>query len=339
MSAAAATALIQFIGLFVFSTQWSDHLQAIAPRVVHAANMHRAKAHDSHRHPLLSAADVVDTSPGGAAEVETHATIIAFPAEKYVPGSAHGWNPVKLANAPRFLYVRLDGERVTFKDGGAIKGGRKKVGLEREMTARYSTSRAEDLGLPRLTACFKGMEHLKSDYVPGDSGVPRGATAVFDLPNGSARACRAKVKTKDSEQENTLTRIDTVVGLSFAGDLIISAPGKELRVRNDTHVLVANIEASYIDGTTGTTGFRSAPHYDVYFDMGLDNSGAPTDSAYRDLALQAADALDACEETSVMRQRESASSVMRQGYDPNPQSGVPEAFARVDYQCSNSQWP
>jgi hypothetical protein len=312
---ASATAIIQFIGLFVFSTEWSpiNHLQAIAPRISHAEHAHTEKA----------VRRMAIDQPVGSGAVEPHVAIIAFPACSYV--SSDGWAPMALETAPGFLYVRLDGERVTFTDSKAVV----------ETAEKQAPRSKETLKLPHLTNCFTRMDALKPGYAPPASpsaAIGSNTTAVFDFPPGSgdARACKGR-----TNEAGTMSRIDTVITKNIEGDLIISAENmnKRIRVKGDTHVLVANIATSFIDGSAPESA--SAHHFEVYFAMGLSNSGPPQ-YASQDLAgfgcAQNAEVEDSCVVSAIRQAGRVESPVAAK-------SSVPPIVLIVDYECSNTQWP
>src|SRR5438045_86095 len=99
--------MLQFIGLVTFSTQLSDdgHLIAFTPIITHAAAMSSARSATD-----LPGGDAIGSQT--SAEVEEHATIIAFKACNYV--STDGWPVQALERVPGYLYVSLNGVRVTF---------------------------------------------------------------------------------------------------------------------------------------------------------------------------------------------------------------------------------
>src|SRR6185295_11105490 len=111
----AATAILHFIGLVVFSRQLAPpqdpHLIALMPRVpIVSAAPH------AHMKIASTASPLVDP-PAPALGVETHTAIIAFAASSHP--RTRGWRLQDLKTVPGMKYVTLDGDRVSIKGGSS----------------------------------------------------------------------------------------------------------------------------------------------------------------------------------------------------------------------------
>jgi len=240
-------------------------------------------------------------------QVETHVTIIVFPESSRVASSA--WELTKLPSSQDYRYVVLDGVRVTF--AGSAEAARMKSTTSDEPTSM------EALQLPGLKSCF-GMTKLKDEFTPTAAGVPSGVAALFDLPAGTAHAGLGRF---EGDGGDARSRVDTLVNIDVSGDLVITATdaehkNKTLRLRTDAPVLIANLEKSFLSEETKPSLY-TPHHWLVYLAMGTDGS-VPNGfaCAHKDVPP--------CE-ASPFREM-------------HPHQG-PAIAARVDYECSNSQWP
>src|SRR5438552_1546698 len=197
---APATAVIQFIGLILFSSHTStdQHLKAIVPRITGPANY--AQDLDTKRLATLSA-----TAAMTATGVEEHVAFISFRKSDFI--NAHGWEPEKLPTQDDMMFVRLNGEQISFSSSPLVRGLGIAGGSSPELTLRH------------LQPCCSDPK-LRPEYT---APAYRLAAAVFDLSNGVVRAC-----------SNGLT-IDAVARFQNDGTLVISAQKdgkkKDLRLR------------------------------------------------------------------------------------------------------------
>lgn len=306
----ASTAIIQFVGLLVFSTQLSNDpglLQAVMPRVAperaHAERMVMTK---SGRVPRDTA-----EAPHAGQHVEEHAGVLIF--LKSDLKSFKGWSPQPLTTVARgrYVYVRLNGERITFKAASAKTA--------QPNSARNTTPAAtasQGLGLPHLAQCCGAQAAMKSEFRHPNY---QGAIAVFDLPTGRVSTCGAYAPGVSQ------TRIDTRLEIDNDGVLIIATtdPRREIRLKGKATVLVANIPLQDITGVRGAGG--SQHHYTAYYDMIDKTMACAQDFA---CAVEPAKEIRRCFDPSIIR--ESAPTTTAPDWGP---------LLRVDFQCSNTQYP
>lgn len=309
-----AAAVVQFVGIVVFSDQLSpgqDHLQAIMPRI---------SAPDPHarKHGSVSEERPVPTiNP----HVEEHTAFIAFRACDYV--SSRGWAPRGLETVPGYLFVPLDGEHVEFSAPGLTNSG-----TLRPSSARPKLDRQGRLKLPHLRPfCTSEATPvtLKKEFQPPFDG----AVAVFDIRSGRVSACTGVINKEQS------TRVDTRLTIDNAGLLVISASktnesSKEIHLRDGAHVLVAHLPNDAVTGQSSATANSSQPHYTAYYDM-IDHAGACSPDFISAIKSETPDG--PCETSSDIRQ---IGSEVVAAVDVPPDWS---SFLRIDFECSNSQWP
>jgi len=310
---ASSIAIIQLIGLFVVSGQWTPgRLVAVAPRVDAVP----------HEHSTARARNDELIVPPAVTVVEPHQTIIAFETCSYK--SSFHWAPSALESAEGLLFVRLDGERVTFRDSNAPPVSlTAKPAATKAATKAGATLSDDSLKLPHLQNCFQGMTGLKSEYLPPPAGSGTGIAAIIELPSGATKGCKGVTPTADR------SRIDTQVDMSVTGDLIISVVGqnKQIKLAGNAHVLIANIEASFIDNSMLA---RSAPHHEVYVAMGVGG----TDNGFGCAKQLSQDPkITECVPSSftVIDSHTPSARVMSRA--------IGDLASRIDFECSNSQWP
>lgn len=317
------TSIIQFIGLLLFSYQFTPgqtHLQALAPRIT-SAPLGRGNS---------GATAIVDPAVG------EHATFIAFAKEDYI--SNKGWQPAKLTTMPGLLYVRLDGEQVEFK-GAASKGDPKA---------------AEGLKLPHLTTCCKRDQAtqkptLKKEFRPPFSG----AAAMFDLREGRVQNCNGVIDGVETDRSDTVVQLDTDRTLTISAKLRGKGE-KQIALRGGAHVLVANLPLDAMTG--GRPIATTSPHFTAYYAM-IDK--APECAADLQCARTTSSLNEPCERQAIRERsqtrpathdthgRRTAGEGRFTAYasdlpvvDVNTQEPMPlEATIRIDFECSNSQWP
>ncbi|HWW62299.1 MAG TPA: hypothetical protein VN181_13085 [Thermoanaerobaculia bacterium] len=311
---AAAKAVVQLIGIVMVSRDLSPdhHLQALMPRISAPAP------------PMASPVKLARTSIKKGdpvaevpAHVEEHAAFIAFPARDYL--SSKGWPPAGLETVNGYLFVRLDGERVSFT---AEVDAKPVDDAMLNQTARISVpiadaspARASRLGLPHLQPCCN-QAALKGGFQPPDFPA---AVAVVDLPTGVAKGCWAKAK-------GVSGRVDTSITIENGGVLLITATKdkqqKQIRLDGNSKPIVANLPLDVI-GLPRSGGLVN--HYVAYYDMIDTTAACPTTT---DCPLASERPEDDCRLTAV-----------------RPMGGKEEVdplvtiLARVGFECSNTQWP
>lgn len=307
-STTAATALIHFIGIVVFSRELSPdhHLQALMPRI-------------SGSGPIVRRAAVGTHPPLPLVSVESHTAFIAFATCDYV--SSTGWAPAGMETVPGQLFVRLDGERITIIPSIGPARSTDVNSRRQPLPSTFEAGNSNELLLPHLQkTCCPAMTKLKPDFQPPDF---RGAAAVFDIPYGNASACGANAPGVQ------WSRIDTRVTIDNDGYLTISAKKdnktKEIRLRGGAQVYVANLPSDFLEPGVHTH-IASAPHFMAYFQM----SESP----------------NSCSNWTVPVVKPCATpSLWREGIQGTPPPVPPGTstsileFARVDFECSNSLWP
>lgn len=228
------TAIIQFIGIVLFSSQVPNDpgIHAILPRIGH---VHKS---DLHTMPKLDPKQTGEQhlSPTG---IENHVSVIMYrDADRlYKTG---GWrSDGGLANG--WSYLALDGERVQF--------------LTHSGNGRPEIPR----GLPRTgSACGaqSAPPTLRAEFLP----PYRGAAAVIDIPEGQLSSCQTSTV-------NVASRLDTRLVLDTRGVLVVTATKKNaepkaLMLRGDAVVFIANIPPyALLQDTDLTIG---EPHWTAY---------------------------------------------------------------------------
>ncbi len=326
------TAIIQFIGLLLFSYQFTpgqNHLQALAPRIT-SGPLGRGN---------IGATTIADPAVG------EHATFITFAREDYVSNT--GWEPKELTTMPGLLYVRLDGEQVEFK-GAASKGAASKGG-RLAPTATIEPKAADGLKLPHLATCCKenGRDAqsptLRKEFRPPFSG----AAAVFDLRAGRVQNCNGVIDGVATSRVDTVVQLDTNTTLTIFATLR-GKGAKQIELRGGAHVLVANLP---IDAITGGKAIEtSSPHFTAYYAM---MEKGPNCAADFHCAMSTSSPTGPCESsafrqtgqtTGRTRGRQAAGRLTAyasdlQVVDVNNPLPPLEAYLRIDFECSNSQWP
>lgn len=228
------TAIIQFIGIVLFSAQIPDDpgVHAILPRIGH---VHKS---DLHNMPKLEAKQTGDEHLS-ASGIENHFTVIMYrDADRlYKTG---GWrSDGTLANG--WSYLALDGERVQFLTHG--DNGRSEIPASLPRTGSACGTQAA----PAI---------LRSEFLP----PYKGAAAVIDIPEGRLSSCQTNTL-------NVASRLDTRLLLDTRGVLVITAvkkyaAPKALTLKGDAVVFVANIPPyTLINDTDLTIG---EPHWTAY---------------------------------------------------------------------------
>lgn len=244
----AATAIIHFIGLCVFTT----HTDGPAPNATAGANAPRAVFARSVQNASVSSpapkpSRVVILPRVSHTDVEDHTALIAFRRSQLL--FATGWKPRTLRqDKPNYdrdplLYVPLNGEQVRFVANG--------------FNGRAIGNRP--LALPSLKDLFNIL-NLKQEYSPPSYS---GAAAVFNVPAGTLSACSGG---------NGGLRFDTELVLHSEDILIVTSDTKTivLKVRTgDATAIVANVPLSLAQGRFDANAkLHTIPHYSVYCAMG-----------------------------------------------------------------------
>ncbi|HYM60022.1 MAG TPA: hypothetical protein VEZ11_03925 [Thermoanaerobaculia bacterium] len=241
----AASALIHFIGLCVFTAQPNAPALTAgtnSPRAVFASDVRTA----AQTAPAPDARRIVILPRVAHTNVEDHTALIAFRQSQLV--FATGWKPAVLRrdkpayNRDPLLYVPLHGERVRFVTNG-FDG---------------VTMMMRPLVLPSLKTLYN-IENLKQEYSPPSFAA---AAAVFDVPAAALSACAG----------GDGNRFDTELKLQSDGVLIVTSGTKTIVVRlrpGDATVIVANVPLSLAQGRFDTNAsVHTMPHYSVYCAMG-----------------------------------------------------------------------
>jgi hypothetical protein len=206
------TAIIQFIGIVLFSTAVPNDpgLHAILPRIGHV-HQRELKAL-----PRPEAPD--NFTLFGSARIENHVSVIMYRAGDRL-NRTDGWqSDGRLAND--WKYVVLDGERVQFLTNGI--NGEPSIPLD----------------LPKIGnsySCRPADQSLRPDYQP----PYHGAVAVIDIPDGTLRSC-------ETNTAATTARLDTRLRLKTRGVLVITGTkgdedAKTIVLKGNAVVFVANI--------------------------------------------------------------------------------------------------
>ena len=316
------TTIIQFIGLLLFSYQFTpgqNHLQALAPRITSAP---LGRGHSG-------ATAIVD--PG----VGDHATYIAFAKVDYI--SNKGWVPQELPTNQDQYYVRLDGEQVEFK-GATLAGPRAEDGLK----------------LPHLTACCTGNQvderpTLKKEFRPPFSG----AAAVFDLRAGRMQNCNGVIDGEETDRADTVVQLDTNRTLTISATLR-GTGAKEIKLRGGSHVVVANLPLDAITGVNApATTSPPSPHFTAYYAM---MEKAPKCAGDLHCARATSSSNAPCERQAIRQTRQTTAAARTRArqtgraftahasdltvVDVNNQIPQPlDTYLRINFECSNSQWP
>jgi hypothetical protein len=299
----AATAVIQTIGLFVFSHYIlpGGHLGAIAPRIPCPT-------------ATLSKGDTAEKAMN-LAGVEEHQALLVFSACDY--RSSSGWTVAALETQPGKLYVKLDGEVITFR--AALPRVRPINRSEFKRSELKTSARmtlpndapigAADLGLPHIQGQCCAQPALRPEYLPPDYKL---AAAVVDFSNGRANTCMVG------------TRADTVVNIDNDGTLTIEGTKGEtkklLTLDGSAFVVFANVP---MDATSGQKLCpATAPHYNAYAAM-----------------VQACSKPVVCPiaASDVPNCKEGPQLITMGGGGHGPHSVGP--MARLNAECSNNQWP
>ncbi len=211
------TAIIQFIGIVLFSAQVPNDpgLHAIIPRIghVHKQQIEVLPKLDTQSQQNQAALTTM-VAPSG---VENHfAAIIYRDADRV--DKAGGWQyDGTLANGWR--YVELDGDQVQFLTNGANEDAQIPANLPRTGGS---------------LSCNNDPQTLKSEYQPPYVG----AAGVIDIPVGRLSTCETNTKT-------VTARLDTRLHLDTRGVLVIAAmkgtTTKTMVLKGDAVVFVANI--------------------------------------------------------------------------------------------------
>ncbi|HYM60021.1 MAG TPA: hypothetical protein VEZ11_03920 [Thermoanaerobaculia bacterium] len=319
----AATAIIHFVGLCVFTTQtrpaWTDLTAKSVPSSAYAREAPTRPIQQTAVPYLVAVLPVVDTSSG----IDSHKALIAFRQSQVV--LANGWKPSLLrSDVPydhdHLLFVELTKDQVSFVATGV--NGPSLAGFP--------------LTLPSLKKLYTkpGLTpNMNADYTQAASYVQ--AAAVFDLPVGSLNACMAG-------QNNT--RFDTLLKLNTDCFLLIVSGTKTLVLKaldNDDTVLVENLPWGYAAGDPKYAP-SPTPHYHVYCDMvGVDgntctSTGFPkaTDHGLASSTNSTAP-ITQCKYNAMNAPLERG----RVTVGARGSKGPPPGTAAASFECSNTQWP
>lgn len=241
-----STAIIQFIGIVLFSTaiQKDPGVHAILPRV----------GEHVHSEQVINKGELqgpVDENPAG---VEHHVAVILYRTRDVISKSK-GWSVSNKTLSGGWEFVELDGDQLQF----------------------FSTERNPEPKLPRDlplaiapgTRCM--TEATEAVHLTDAFQAPnyKGAAAVVNIPFGILQACSAHSRTSNSNSNN---RIDTTLLLKTDGLLVVGAKnpvegkGKSITLTGNAIVYVANIPPHYL--FTGEAQPPSGdPHWMAYTAM------------------------------------------------------------------------
>ena len=297
----ATTAIIQFIGIVLFSSAVPNDpgVHAILPRIDHATHLvygnQPLNPGDAIRPPAT------DEAPAG---VEDHVAVILF-RKQDVLARAGTWKKTGELRSD-WQFVELDGEQVQFLTNGA--NGVPEIPADLPRAASSPTE------------CLVNAENpvgLKDDFHGPE--YP-GAAAVVDIPFGMLDVCAKKT----ADDPDSLLRVDTTLLMKTEGVLVIAArkttetTARTITLDGDALVYVANVPPHYVfTGTYGAT--ESDPHWQAYNEM-LDTPCPSEPSSPR--------VAEACDLSAINEAWKTA-----QSEPPTP------VLMMVDSECSNSQWP
>lgn len=261
------------------------------------------------------------------ARVEDHQAALIFETASYV-GSTN-WKKydlkVKKGETP-FSYVLLDRDRVRFLTSGATN----------------EVANLGDIQLPRLPEICSATSKLRRDFLPPYSG----AAAVFDIPEGTLKACLSTARDSPAAK-----RLDTKVRLKTEGQFVISASTmkqtKELRLKSKTgklNVAVANVPTRYLKGDYSErpeTAADGMPHVHAYYGMGDGNTSDCT-RTLKDWWETEQPEVEPCDIPADFRGIGATPSGRPQQNPVTMADGLPSAVMKgviYNFECSNTQWP
>jgi hypothetical protein len=318
IAAATATAVLRVIGIVLMTNNPADHgmIRAIAPRIPSIGNV-----------PIK--------------DVEPHTAFLAFPAADYV--SSRGWAPARMSVVQGMLFVKLDGEQLTINgqhatalpprsmpEAPAAAMEQRRAALPRRQVPSVQrqgpTPPSEPTGLgillPHLkTECCAHPGELRTEFKPP---LFSGAAGVLELPAGSVLPSTCK---------SLNGRIDTHLSIPNDGKITIAARKgavkKEIVLQGtSTEIYLGNLPTWFLDGSM-TQHDMGRPHYEAYFMM--------TDSTECSFTQKVP--VPECDGLGYGR------TYFREGIATGAASATPPpklsvlANARIDVECSNSQWP
>jgi len=240
-----AQAVIHFVGLMVFTTQFvapdvsllrttdsvsvksKSQVVAILPRVGRTV----IPFHDERAKQMIARSAPTE-APVPTEEVEPHAAWIIF--EDWTLINQEGWNVRPLGNDPAsnaFDYVELDRDQVSF------------------VADRPNPPARVPAALPHTGGS------LKAEYAP--PAYPA-AAAVFNIPVGAITICR-------SNAVGVSGRVDTELRLNNSGTITITSGKKKLTLDTNGVVYVVNVPPAYARSHDLTHQARN--HYLIYCRM------------------------------------------------------------------------
>jgi hypothetical protein len=230
----ATTAVIQFIGIVLFSAQVPNDpgVHAILPRLAHAEHAHLSSG---------NAANIIKDVTG----IEEHVAVIIYREEDRLH-RVGGWRSEgTLRNG--WEYVRLRGEQVQFLTNGANDAPKIPTDLPRVRS--NSCLVAADAKPVALRSSFQ------SPY--------KGAAAVVDIPFGRLDVCATNTP-------SVTERVDTRLLIDTEGVLVIAATktgerAKTIALDGDAVVYIANVPPYYL--FYGEPTNAGDPHWQAYNEM------------------------------------------------------------------------
>lgn len=325
----ATQVVIHFIGIVLFSTQVSNDpgLHAILPAIPHAAPEPPILKHRHHPAVAMALEPSPDAAPAGPSTVESHVALLIFRHDVVANDSQWQTSAVvsrfPLATAlASYKYVELTGEHIAFI-----------------VDAPSNPPAVLPPNMPRFSC--PTILGLESGYQWPYSM----AAAAVDIPAGILSVCHT-----------SSGRIDTQLTLNATGTLTIVAAKSGvvktlvLRTTHNPTIYLTNIPPWRVKGIAAAT--TGASHFQAYFEM-IDRIRFSSCSGFPRVAEGAPPVL-ACEpllstlvptapvvDDRFTRMRRRIRALFRPAGPVAVKEAIDvgEAFAAVNAECSNTQWP
>jgi hypothetical protein len=261
------------------------------------------------------------------ARVEDHQAALIFETASYVGSTNWKKYDLKVKKGEKaFSYVLLDRDRVRFITNGATN----------------ETANLGDIQLPRLPQICDATSKLRRDFMPPYTG----AAAVFDIPEGSLKACLSTARDKPAAK-----RLDTKIRLKTEDSFVISASTmkqtKELRLKSKTgalNVAVANVPTRYLRGDYSVrpeTAADGMPHVHAYYGMGDGNISSCTRTLQDWWDTEQPD-VEPCDIPVDFRGIGGTPSSRSQEAPFDVAGALPPKMLKgtiYNFECSNTKWP
>ena len=217
-----STAIIQFIGIVLFSTgiQRDPGVHAILPRITHTPHVEHA----------INKGDLHAMTSSDPDTVQDHVAVVLY-RTKDVIDKSKGWSVSNKTLSGGWEFVQLDGDQLQFFTTERNPEPKIPAGLPLAM-APNSVCLTEAKEPVQLSEAFQAPNY-------------KGAAGVVNIPFGTLQACTAR-----SGGDNG--RVDTSLLLKTDGLLVIGAKnpienkGKTITLTGNAIVYVANIPPHYL---------------------------------------------------------------------------------------------